>query len=407
MNRAILALLIVTFVTLLTLSCEKEDTSVSITELEISSNSLALEVGESYSLEIVISPSNATNQTLIWSSSDTTIAKVNAYGLVTGIDAGIDTIQVSSTDGNIISTCIVTVMRWTNYTVTVDGLVNDTIQSIAIDNQNNKWFGTYCGVSRFDGSNWTSYNISNSDMLNNWIFDIAIDRQDNKWFGNEYGLSKLDDANWTNYTPMNSGLTSCPVNAIAFDAQGNEWIGTSNGISKFDGANWTTYNTTNSGLVNDVINTITIDAQENIWFGTGAGVSRFDGTNWISYTPANGLAGNGVNAIVIDSQGNIWFGTSDGLSMFNGTNWTTYLIKTQINAVAIDSHGYLWVSRTYEFDENNQRISSGVAKFDGENWTTFNSSNSGLINNTVISIDIDANDNKWFGTLAGISEMQD
>lgn len=407
MNRAILALLIVTFVTLLTLSCEKEDTSISITELKISSNSLALDVGESYSLEAMISPSNATNQTLIWSSSDTTIAKVNAYGLVTGIDAGIDTIQVSSTDGNIISTCIVTVMKWTNYTYTVDGLVNDTIQSIAIDNQDNKWFGTYCGVSRFDGSNWTTYYISNSDMLNNWIFAIAIDSQDNKWFGNEYGLSKLNNANWTNYTPMNSGLTSCPVNAIAFDAQGNEWIGTSNGISKFDGANWTTYNTTNSGLVNDIINTITIDAQENIWFGTGAGVSRFDGTNWISYTPANGLAGNGVNAIVIDSQGIIWFGTSDGLSKFNGTNWTTYLIKAQINAVAIDSHGYLWVSRTYEFDENNQRISSGVAKFDGENWTTFNSSNSGLINNTVISIDIDANDNKWFGTLAGISEMQD
>jgi ligand-binding sensor domain-containing protein len=407
MNRSILVFIIVTLVTFLTLSCEKEDKSISITELTVSSNRLALDLGKSDTLEVMISPPNATNQTLIWSSSDTTIAKVSAFGVVTGIGAGIDTIKVTTTDGNLISTCIVTIMKWTNFASTNSDLVNDTILSTALDNQGNKWFGTYYGVSKFDGSNWTTYNTSNSGLLNNWIFDIYIDNQDNKWFGNEYGMSKFNGANWTNFTPISSGLSSFPVNAIAFDAQGNEWIGTANGISKFDGANWTTYNTTNSGLVNDIIITIIVDVQGNIWFGTGGGVSRFDGTNWMSYTRANGLAGNGINAIVIDTYGNMWFGTSDGLSKFNGTNWTSYFINTQINAVAVDKQGYLWVSRTYEFDGNNERISSGVSKFDGENWTTFNTSNSGLINNTVTSIDIDANDNKWFGTLGGISEMQD
>ena len=407
MNRAISVFIIVTLVTFLTLSCEKDDKSISITELTVSSNRLALDLGKSDTLVVMISPPNATNQTLIWSSSDTTIAKVNEFGVVTGIGAGIDTIKVTTTDGSLISTIVVTIMKWTNYASTNSDLVNDTILSIALDNQGNTWFGTYYGVSKFDGSNWTTYNTFNSGLLNNWIFDIYIDNQNNKWFGNEYGMSKFNGANWANFTPISSGLTSFPVNAIAFDAQGNEWIGTANGISKFDGANWTTYNTANSGLVNDIIITIIIDVQGNIWFGTGGGVSRFDGTNWMSYTPANGLAGNGVNAIVIDTYGNMWFGTSDGLSKFNGTNWTSYFINTQINAVAVDKQGYLWVSRTYEFDENNERISGGVSKFDGENWTTFNTSNSGLINNTVTSIDIDANDNKWFGTLGGISEMQD
>jgi hypothetical protein len=48
-----------------------------------------------------------------------------------------------------------------------------------------------------------------------------------------------------------------------------------------------------------------------------------------------------------------------------------------------------------------------VAKFDGDTWTTFNITNSGLVNNSVISIAVDANDHKWFGTTGGISEMRD
>ena len=41
----------------------------------------------------------------------------------------------------------------------------------------------------------------------------------------------------------------------------------------------------------------------------------------------------------------------------------------------------------------------GVAKFDDINWTVYTTSNSGLPENDVFSIAIDAEGNKWFGTL--------
>jgi len=40
----------------------------------------------------------------------------------------------------------------------------------------------------------------------------------------------------------------------------------------------------------------------------------------------------------------------------------------------------------------------GLAKFDSTTWTVYNTSNSGLPNNSVTSIAIDGSGNKWIGT---------
>ena len=406
MNRTILSYGSILFLSLIALSCKKQDSSISITGLSLSPNKLVLDVGKSSALTATISPPNASDQTLLWSSVDTTIATVNTSGIVTGTGPGVVTIKVTSRDRGLSSLSVVTVTKWTKYTSTNSGLTNDTINSIAISGDGNKWFGTFNGISEYDGSTWTTYNTSNSNLLSNYVSFLGIDNQDNKWFMHTHGLSKFDNTAWTIFDTINSGLAGYPVNAIAFDAQDTGWIGTGEGISKFDGTNWTTYNTANTALLDDAINSICIDAHGNIWIGNLGGVSKFDGTNWHWYSKGDGLAGYGVNVMVMDKQGNMWFGTSDGLSKFDGTNWTTYLANTQINAIAVDAHGVLWVARTYEI-VNDERVSGGVSKFDGENWTTFNTANSGLVNNTVISIGIDANDNKWFGTVGGISEMQD
>jgi len=39
----------------------------------------------------------------------------------------------------------------------VNGLANNIVNSIAIDTLGNKWFGTWSGVSKFDGTNLTTY----------------------------------------------------------------------------------------------------------------------------------------------------------------------------------------------------------------------------------------------------------
>jgi ligand-binding sensor domain-containing protein len=301
---------------------------------------------------------------------------------------------------------------WTTYT-TADGLTSNNVTAIAIDSLCNKWFGTDGGgVSKFDGTNWTTYTAANGTMpgiifgenglISIPVNTIAIDTQGNKWFGTSlYGVLKFDSTNWTTYDTHNSGLVGNFVSSIVIDAQGNKWFGTNGGVSKFDGTNWTTYTTPNT------VHAIAIDAQGNKWFGTGfyydfeGGVSKFDGTNWTTYTTANGLASNFVTAIAIDPQGNKWFGTWDGgVSKFDGTNWITYstangLVSITVNTIAIDIQGNKW----FGTDE-------GVSKFDGTNWTTYTTAN-GLANNSVLAIAIDAQGNKWFGTGGGVSKLDE
>jgi hypothetical protein len=48
-----------------------------------------------------------------------------------------------------------------------------------------------------------------------------------------------------------------------------------------------------------------------------------------------------------------------------------------------------------------------LTKYDGSTWTVYTPSNSGLPNYLVLSIAIDNNGNKWFGTFTGLAVFQE
>ncbi len=59
----------------------------------------------------VISPSNASNQQVSWSSSNPAVATVDSYGQVTAVTPGTAVITVASADGNYSATCTITVIE--------------------------------------------------------------------------------------------------------------------------------------------------------------------------------------------------------------------------------------------------------------------------------------------------------
>lgn len=83
--------------------------TVSVTSISLNKTVANLNVGGSVTLIASVSPTNATNKNLEWSSSSTNVATV-ADGVVTAVAAGTATITVKSKDGsNISATCTVTV----------------------------------------------------------------------------------------------------------------------------------------------------------------------------------------------------------------------------------------------------------------------------------------------------------
>lgn len=70
--------------------------TVAVEKVEITSTETDVEVGKTITLTAKVSPENATNKTVTWTSSDTTFATVDSTGKVTGVAAGTATITAKA-----------------------------------------------------------------------------------------------------------------------------------------------------------------------------------------------------------------------------------------------------------------------------------------------------------------------
>jgi uncharacterized protein YjdB len=85
-------------------------TSIAVTGVSVSPTTLSLKPDATQKLIATITPSNATNKNVTWTSSNTSVAVVAAYGgRITAKAAGTANISVTTADGNKTATCVVTV----------------------------------------------------------------------------------------------------------------------------------------------------------------------------------------------------------------------------------------------------------------------------------------------------------
>ena len=80
-----------------------------VSQVVISDEELTLSVGKTYQLEVTVLPSAATDKTVKWTTSDSSVVKVSENGLLTAVGAGTAIITVKSVDGEITAVCLVTV----------------------------------------------------------------------------------------------------------------------------------------------------------------------------------------------------------------------------------------------------------------------------------------------------------
>ncbi|MDE5871320.1 MAG: Ig-like domain-containing protein, partial [Muribaculaceae bacterium] len=80
---------------------------IDVTDIFLDPTELSLTEGETAMLTATVQPADATDKTVTWTSSDESVASVDADGTVTAISIGEATI--TATCGNVYATCIVTV----------------------------------------------------------------------------------------------------------------------------------------------------------------------------------------------------------------------------------------------------------------------------------------------------------
>ena len=125
-------------------SCtEKEPTSIPVSSIALNPTTLTITEGETATITATVSPNNADNKKIRWSSSDASVASV-FDGKVSAIAAGSADIVAVAEDNGIKATCHVTVQ--TKPTTNTDGLhisisnITDTSCRIAVTTSSDKTF---------------------------------------------------------------------------------------------------------------------------------------------------------------------------------------------------------------------------------------------------------------------------
>jgi uncharacterized protein YjdB len=99
---------------------------VPVMNVSLNKTDTAIIVGGTDQLTVTITPADATNQVVNWSSSNDTVASVDQTGLVTGVAAGSAVITVTTNDGGKTATCAVTIPEITAPIVTITSPTNGT-----------------------------------------------------------------------------------------------------------------------------------------------------------------------------------------------------------------------------------------------------------------------------------------
>ena len=297
-----------------------------------------------------------------------------------------------------------------NYT-TAEGLIDNSVNYIAIDHDEAVWFGTQNGISKWDGTSWTEYTTSNSSgLVHNTISCIAFESDNTVWVGTDFGVSHFDGTTWTTYD-QNSGLADNRVRHIFIDDSDVIWIGSSDGVSIFDGQNWWAL-TSADGIPFGGITHISEDRQGNLFFSTPlSGILVFDGMAINTINTSNGLLSNSVTSTASDANGHLWVGTSDGISVFNDqlehirnhTRVFELAPPDTLNPVVdikIDAHGQVWAGVYVDY----LVTEGGVSIFDGSDWTDLETAD-GLVGPVVRNLSIDGMGNVWVATSTGASKI--
>ncbi len=83
---------------------------VEVIDIELDITQKSLNVGDTFTLTATIKPNDATNKSVTWSSSDTSVATVDENGVVTAVSEGTATITATASNG-VEASCTVTVKQ--------------------------------------------------------------------------------------------------------------------------------------------------------------------------------------------------------------------------------------------------------------------------------------------------------
>src|SRR5690606_16717782 len=161
--------------------------NVPVTGVSLPSSGITMKIGQTAPVTESILPSNATNNEVTWSSSDTNVATVTTAGEVTAVAVGTSTITVITVEGGFTASLLVTVEATNNKILNFEfdqGLANWTLYD---------WSGSGSTASveqdaGLSGTNSVRANIGGTDNTG-WKIQLQQEVNFNLEVGHTYEIS--------------------------------------------------------------------------------------------------------------------------------------------------------------------------------------------------------------------------
>lgn len=376
-----------------------------------------------------VNSNNLNNLELVEAGTEVNSLKVNSAGdlLIGTVNNGVSIYRNSAN----------------NYVIP-NGPYSNLQSSIIVDQSSNVWsvsgslgdWAPRSGIYRYNGTSWTNYTFSSDPILGNgccgWV-NVYPDRQGNMWvsgWGN--GLLKIAGSDLTRYDESNSVLQAVggPGFVLTYgvdeDNSGNLWV-----VNNFVTNSIVNFTQQLSyappiGGTSAFFTTMAIDNFNTKWItlhpieGNVRGLLYFnEGTSptgaLINYTQLGADVGQ-VNQVITDKNGEIWVATNNGVivipnpeQVINNPGTIPNLFKMRIIengistpltenvlSIAVDALNNKWLGT----------ISDGVLYVSPDGSTLlerYNTLNSSLIDNKIISISVDnETGTAYFGSEKGI-----
>ena len=292
------------------------------------------------------------------------------------------------------------------------GLANNAVTAVYKDKRGLMWFGTYDGISRYDGYNFLNYRNEPNDansLINNRVVSICGTHND-IWIGTKGGISVYNYLSngfstkyYLNPKTNKQELIDFTINEIT-EHNKNIYVATAgSGLLcasnkgdkiiaiplKLNGRLHWDYHV--QGLV--------IDRLGRLWAIIGKGVAILD-TKTQTLNLVKSI--DNVDFITYDGFSNIWLGLSDGLIKFNIKDKSTEtFLSPQLKYTIISSLMYkpdskqIWIATG----------SNGILSFDTKekffNLINSSSLSKDLTSNAISSLYCDNDNRVWVGTLRG------
>jgi ligand-binding sensor domain-containing protein len=114
-------------------------------------------------------------------------------------------------------------------------LPSDSVRALRLDGSI-LWIGTDDGLVRYNISSGSMIVYDqNSGLIDETIRSIAVDENGIVWLGTDDGMSRLDPGTnaVTNFTADDWGGVDSQVNSVFIDGVGDKWIGTDAGVYRY------------------------------------------------------------------------------------------------------------------------------------------------------------------------------